>query len=258
MKLTSRYKKNQLTGKEHHAILEGVRSLCRAWLRHEATLFAIDYLGWDGDKRSIEECIQFGSLDVKTRSALSKQILRWGQRVKAFIRESIVAGVMSLVGPRPLTGAELDNADRMAQVQNQFFNNFEADIIQIPPAMRPDKTTEVVAIAPQKTISQFIAQAEMYGNACYAAGMNIARDTSMRSGVFVQERRVHLLAINDMCETCDSQVAIGWAPIGSLAPIGDSECMGNCHCAFIFKDDDGNEWECGRGPLSFWAFGATG
>jgi hypothetical protein len=37
------------------------------------------------------------------------------------------------------------------------------------------------------------------------------------------------------CDTCLAQAALGWQPIGSLNPIGASECRARCHCWFNFR-----------------------
>lgn len=253
---TSQFKAGKLTGEQHHAVLEACRSLCRAWLRSEAEEFAQAFLEWDGE-RGILFSVQQSTPGVEDRGLVPENAARFIRKVKHFVRESIVAGVMGLVGPRPLTGEELQDADRMAQYQEQFLNAFEQKLVSIPPAIRPEKTTEVVAIAPQWTILQFMARAEMYGDACYASAINIARASAIRDHVFILERRIHPLAIEDLCQTCDEQRSLGWVPIGTLNPIGDSECLNNCHCSFTFRDFNGDEYLAGRGPLSLPAFGET-
>jgi len=253
---TRQFNANKLTGEQHHEILESVRSLSRAWLRSEAEEFARQFLQWD-EERGLVWSIQSVSDDKQTRRAFREQATRWIRKVKQFVRESIVAGVMGLVGPRPLTGEELQDADRLAQYQEQFLNTFEQKLIQIPPAIRPEKSSEVIVIAPQWTPLMFIARAEMYGDACYAGAINTARATAIRDSIFVEERRIHPLAFDDLCATCREQRDYGWVPIGTLDPIGDSECLNNCHCSFLFRDADGNDYNAGRGPLSLPAFGET-
>lgn len=245
---TKQFKAGKLTGEQHHAILESVRALSRAWLRSETEEFAQAFLEWDGERGLL---LSHGPTaeDQQIGRSFREQATRFIKKVKHFVRESIVAGIMGLVGPRPLTGEELQDADRLAQYQEQFLNSFEQKLVSIPPAIRPEKTQEIVAIAPQWTILQFIARAEMYGDACYAAGINVARATAIRDAVFVQERRIHPLDIDDLCQTCDQQRSMGWVPVGTLNPIGDSECLNACHCSFLFRDGDGNEYQAGRGPL---------
>lgn len=50
--------------------------------------------------------------------------------------------------------------------------------------------------------------------------------------VFTQERRI--LTPADHCKTCVEQADLGWSPIGTLKPIGDSECRMNCVCFFDY------------------------
>lgn len=244
LKYTRQFYDGKLTGEQHAEVLESVRSLCRAWLRSEAEEFAETFLEWDGERGYVY--LQQDTSNLKVGRSFREQASRWIRKVKHFVRESIVAGAMGLLGPRELTGEELQEADRVAQYQEQFLNQFESKLLSIPPALRPEKSSEIVVIAPQWTILQFIARAEMYGDACYAAAVNIARSTAIQSGKYVEECRVHPLAIDDLCATCRAQRDLGWVPIGTLDPIGDSECMNNCHCSFRYREVDGTESDTGQ------------
>jgi hypothetical protein len=238
---TSKYKKGQLSGPQHLEIVDAIRSFARAWLRHEAEQFAQNYLG---DDRGF----QGGSEGQQVGRSLHQQVNRLRMRIRNFIRESIVAGAMALLGPRPLTGAELDQAERLAQMQEQFLGAFMDKVAQAPPAFRPDKTTEIIAIAPPMTMDQFIARAESYGSVVWGASQEIARATIKNNRIFDQERR--WMAVAEHCQSCPEAAAMGWQPIGTLPPIGDSECMNNCKCSFSYRlGDDGVEHIAGRGPM---------
>lgn len=53
---------------------------------------------------------------------------------------------------------------------------------------------------------------------------------------------------DEPCPTCIERLALNWQPIGTLRPIGDSECRHQCHCHFRFrKGTDGREYIIGKG-----------
>jgi hypothetical protein len=59
--------------------------------------------------------------------------------------------------------------------------------------------------------------------------------------IYTEERRIHGVLKNDMCNVCDESVAKGWSPVGSLPRIGESPCGNQCHCYLKYRDRDGNE-----------------
>ena len=54
----------------------------------------------------------------------------------------------------------------------------------------------------------------------------------------VEEERI--LGAADHCPDCLDEAAKGRQPIGTLRRIGDSICLSNCHCTFIYYDAAGN------------------
>lgn len=251
---TSRFLKDELDGDEHLEVVRLVRDLSKAWIRHEAQEFAQQFLGWH--ERSLD--LQERADALKDGLALSRHVNRFATRVKAFIRESIIAGVLGLLGPRPLTGEELDHAERLAQFQAQYFDRFRDEVIMAPPALRPEKSTEIIAIAPPMTVNQFIARAESYGASVWPSVQEVARQSYYRNDVFDQEHRV--LGIAEHCEDCVTYSAMGWMPVGSLPAIGDqSACRQNCYCYFEYRSgNNGVSHVAGRGPLYDAVFGVTG
>lgn len=227
------FRRGELNGEQHLEVLEAIREYARAWLRHEAEQFAEHYL--DTTRAiAVDLAAHFG---------------RFFRRAKQFVRETIVAGAMALLGPGPLTGEELNGAEAQAVVQDQFFDRFAGEVLQAPPAVKPEKMPVILELPASMTPAQFIARAEKYGDAPYGAAQTIARQTMINGQIFDQERRVHGLVVDDMCGTCRDQVGKGWQPIGSLLPIGHSECMGNCHCYFEFRNGaKGKPHPVGRRP----------
>lgn len=250
---TRQYKRGELTGQQHLDLLEEVRVYARAWLRHEAETFARHYLGTRDDQGRIQvrawEWVEGPDnyLIQQAKPGFFSNLGRFFRRVKQFVRESIVAGAMAVLGPAPLTGEELDEAEKQAQRQEQFFDRFHDEIkAKGAPAPRPtpDPTKPLVidVVPPPMTPGEFVARVEMYGNASWQATINAARNAATKSPeVFDRERRVHKKSEEShrYCKTCIEQSRLGWQPLGTLKEIGDSECMGMCDCYFEWLDHDG-------------------
>lgn len=88
-----------------------------------------------------------------------------------------------------------------------------------------------------------IARAGLYASAARVTASQAQRQfvTNQTRGESM-ERRV-LGACEDHCADCESMAALGWQPVGSLPPIGDSECGQNCCCHFEYDDnsEDGSD-----------------
>jgi hypothetical protein len=249
---TSRYHKGLLNGHEHLRLLEAVKAFSRSWIKHEAEQFARSHLDWE-EVRSVLGA----SEDEQVGRSLREQAGRFFKRIKNFVRESIVAGAMGLVGPRALTSDELQQAERHAQVQDAYLDRFQAELTR-PWPFSPDKTIEALVSPPAITTSQFIARAESYGSCVWGYAQEIARASYARRMVFDQERRV----LDDVkhCRQCPEYAARGWQKIGSLPAIGqDCDCHGGCRCSFEFRlGDKGDVFTAGRGPLDENTYGRTG
>ena len=116
----------------------------------------------------------------------------------------------------------------------------------LPPVIFPELplTHEEVMSA-----KQFVARAESYGNAPWQA-QNIIRGKGQPPGTL--EARFHFRREKHAeCQTCIGETERGWVPAGTLLPIGDSECLGNCDCFFAFKAPGSNKiWVIGEKPAA--------
>jgi len=83
----------------------------------------------------------------------------------------------------------------------------------------------------QKLDGTLLARVELYAQAARGTFEDVRRRAA--KGVAQLERRQ--LGVAEHCTTCLEQSKLGWQPLGSLRAIGDSPCLVNCHCAFIFK-----------------------
>ncbi len=262
---TRQFRRGELSGKQHLELLESIREYGRAWLRHEAQAFADRYLAHDvREGRHLHEGLHHGAgnhQDDSPRSIEAREALRgfesvrraipsdiyyhigrFFRRAKNFIRELIVSGAMAMTGNDPLSGADLAEADRLAGAQDDYFDRFRDEIIAegAPGVAKPfdlSKPLQVIEPTPSMTPPQFVARAEMYGTAVWGAAQSLVRKRHHRTPAkgLDQERRIHGFPIDDQCQTCSEQTHLGWQPLGTLLDIGDSECLNNCHCYFIYR-----------------------
>lgn len=79
----------------------------------------------------------------------------------------------------------------------------------------------------------------------YANAARVTYQQSMRQFIMNEsqgegfERRV--LGSAEHCPDCVEYAQMGWQPVGTLPPIGDSQCGQNCKCSFEFNYDDRSE-----------------
>lgn len=142
-----------------------------------------------------------------------------------------MAGVLALLGPAPLTGEELDAAEREAQKQEQFFDKFLGEVLAPNPTMTP---------------AQFVARVEKYADSTWQSSQRINRAAAIGQGIAKRERRVLGDPKTQHCEDCPPLAEMGWQPIGTLPDIGDTECGPLCLCHFEYEDAAGKTFFQGK------------
>ncbi len=252
---TSQYARGALSGRQRLRLLEDIRRYARAWLRHEAEAFFNQY-GRVNDGHERAHPIDFGVsatsgddgvvceaegfVERGLTGTVARHVGRFFQRAKSFVHEAILAGSLAFFSPADdMTEDDMRHMDAEAQTQARYFDRFHQEVVSAPP-LEIAEPTPIPAIQPM-TAKQFVARAEQYGDAPWGAAQEVNRHRMVRTGEYVEERRVHGKLKDDMCEVCSKAVADGWQPIGTLPRIGDSPCQGNCHCFFQFADVDGNK-----------------
>jgi len=89
-----------------------------------------------------------------------------------------------------------------------------------------------IASGKQKLDGRLLTRAKMYAEAPRGTFEQIARRMAANKGM-TEERRV--LGFAEHCIGCTEQAALGWQPIGTLAPIGSQECRSHCQCHYEFR-----------------------
>jgi len=78
-----------------------------------------------------------------------------------------------------------------------------------------------------------IARSEMYGKAGWATYQDQVGHREKHAGM--DEERSFLEPDADHCQDCFDEASIGWAPIGSLVPIGSRQCVARCQCSMEYR-----------------------
>lgn len=76
-----------------------------------------------------------------------------------------------------------------------------------------------------------VARAALYAQAGREIYEHMVGRAAANAGM-TRERSV--LGPADHCQGCTSEAAKGWQPIGSLIPIGQRQCLANCHCSMEY------------------------
>lgn len=186
-----------------------------------------------------------GVLARALASTARHAVSRFFDRVRTFLRESILAGAMALSGPEPLSPEDLAEVDRQHAGQIAYLDQFERDAGLRTPAEIAEPSG--AALTNPMTAAQFVARAELYGNAPWTAAQAVGIGASIRSGAH-RIRRVHV-GPDVPCEQCQEQERFGWMPVGDarFRPIGSCTCQSGCHCHAELEWPDGTvRWVGGR------------
>jgi hypothetical protein len=224
---TKRWRAGRLTGKQRLAILEDIREYGRAWFHHEAMVFLKAY------GRQPERALL---------GAVRQHLDRLFNRAKGFVRELVLAGAMAFSGPEPLGVADLAEVERQVQRQEMYLNRFHAEMLVNPPQPISPPLPDGAPPEPGDSGPEFAARFELYGNSAVGAAQEVERAAVRRAGVLQQECRVLGKPGTEHCDDCPPLADMGWVAIGTLPPIGQTECGGNCLCRFLYRDADGNEF----------------
>jgi hypothetical protein len=77
-----------------------------------------------------------------------------------------------------------------------------------------------------------LARMGLYGQAGRSTYHDMLQRNAKEIGLTESKRT---LGVADHCRSCLDEAARGWVPIGQSLPIGDGDCLVNCHCDMIFR-----------------------
>jgi hypothetical protein len=143
---------------------------------------------------------------------------RWFSRmVRALVPANIAASLAILGTPEPAP-ADIDSIRSQVNKQGGFLAGFYQKI-RVGAELLGPKT---------------VAHAEMFAGSPWLSAEEVRREKMARDG-YSEERRILGADDGKNCLTCPEQAGLGWVPIGTLLPIGQSECRSNCRCHFVFR-----------------------
>lgn len=90
-----------------------------------------------------------------------------------------------------------------------------------------------IAAGKVKLDGVFLRRAGMYGRAGVAS--YVLQDGIEAQG-YGYDEEMSQLGTAEHCEECVSEAARGWAPIGSLIPIGSRTCISYCACTMLYRN----------------------
>jgi hypothetical protein len=149
-------------------------------------------------------------VDGRTRLAA------WHRQMRDAVLVRDYAATLALLGAEDPGAAEREDLRRAANRQMGFLARFK-DQVQAGDQLL-DGTAE--------------SRATLYAHAAWGVGMNVLNAAKVREG-FREYRRQ--LGVSDHCGTCLSEAGRGWQRIGTLLPIGASECGARCACWLVYR-----------------------
>jgi hypothetical protein len=84
-----------------------------------------------------------------------------------------------------------------------------------------------------KNDGRVLPRARLYGSQGRGT-FHLAEREEKKAAGFRQERSV--LGAAEHCSDCVAEANRGWVPIGSIKPIGQRQCGGNCKCRIVYRD----------------------
>jgi hypothetical protein len=139
----------------------------------------------------------------------------WQNRMRQYVDAIYLIGVAIAAGTWDVTEAQVEVHKDERKKQLAFLLLFANDIQS----------------GVQKPNGSIIARIGLYASAGWAVLQGIKAAVAGKR--YTEERRV--LSPAHHCEDCPPLAALGWQPIGTLPPIGDSECGANCKCRFEYR-----------------------
>jgi hypothetical protein len=163
-----------------------------------------------------------------TESLIGEQIsiAEWEAGMMEQIKLAHTAAAASARGGwAQMSQADWGAVGRMIRDQYDYLRNFADEI----------------ASGKQPLDGRALVRANMYGEAARGTFEQMRRRYEMLMNGMEEERRQ--LGIADHCISCLDAAALMWQPIGTLPAIGDSVCIVNCRCTFVYRR---------RGPDGEW------
>lgn len=210
----------------------------KRWLRRaDREFFRLLVSGWDerlGRYRMsrtlaprevrgmLDRALDSGSREARSLSEKLRDrkmgIPDWQLGMERMVKSTQLSGVAAARGGWHQMGpADYARAANAIRRQNRYLHRF----------------ADQVRSGVQKRDGSLVRRAEMYPQAARAT-YHEAERVEMEARGYREEKNIRYAG--DSCGGCQSATAAGWAPIGTLPPVGSRDCLGRCRCLIVYRD----------------------
>jgi len=145
-------------------------------------------------------------------------VSQWEASMRDYLRqEYTTAMVLAKGGRENITQSDWGYMGSSLKKQYAYLSNFAKEI-----SANPEKWMN----------GRLDARMNLYKESAYAALEDFRQREAKLNG-FDEERAIR--HASESCPDCIAREAQGWQPIGTLPPIGDSQCIANCKCEWEFR-----------------------
>lgn len=181
------------------------------------------FVSWDTVRRDLDSYISAKNtqLDSLTRSLQQGRISlpEWQSQMRTTLKDMHANAAMVARGGRnQMTPADWGKVGAQLKAQYKRLDQFAMDIFT----------------GKQRLDGRMLRRAQMYGEAVRSTHQEMRRRMMAQLGREMLERRI--LGIAEHCPDCLDYAARGWQPLGTLPPIGESQCLTHCRCHFEFRE----------------------
>jgi len=156
--------------------------------------------------RAITEAYVSGSLNHAEWDLAMRSEIKAGSRAMA-----------ELASGGRLTSRQLGALGSAVKEQNKYLIGFASDL-----------ENGTISLGPGT-----VARAEMYAEGLWSRYQNFVRLREKGAGM-TRERLI--LGSAEHCPDCPADAARGWVEIGTLANIGNRQCLSRCRCHFEYRE----------------------
>lgn len=172
-------------------------------------------------RAAVDKVIDTESLKIRAVAERLKNgeinLPEWQLQTQALLKSLHVAMALAANGGLQNTSnSDLGFIGSQVKEQYKYLNRFAVEIKQ----------------GKQPLDGTLVSRAALYAQAARSTYEDMVARNARANGC-TQEKSI--LGAADHCEDCVGEAAKGWSVIGSLIPVGERQCKGNCRCTFTYK-----------------------
>jgi len=158
---------------------------------------------------------RLGELTARFRTGEITAV-QWQAEMMAQIKQAHISAALAAYGGRDaMTPARWGTVGQLIRREYAFARAFAADVLA----------------GRQRQNGRMDARARLYGQSIRGTYENIRRREVAAAGLRFERNVRHS---SESCRQCVNASGQGWVPIGTLPPIGNRTCRGNCRCTLSY------------------------